>query len=109
MHMTFRYQMSAIIFASFFRVERILEFFRKPWHRREAAKAEQPEPSHAPGMAAGHASQFTIVGAPSPPEPHATLYYDGECGLCDQFVQFVLRHDHRGYFQFATLQSAAGR
>jgi predicted DCC family thiol-disulfide oxidoreductase YuxK len=28
--------------------------------------------------------------------------------VCDRFVQFVLRHDGRGYFQFATLQSDAG-
>src|SRR5207244_5401306 len=41
--------------------------------------------------------------------PRATLYYDGECGLCDRFVQFVLRHDPRGHFQFATLQSESGR
>ena len=39
---------------------------------------------------------------------HATLYYDGECGLCDRFVQFVLKHDRSEYFRFATLQSAIG-
>jgi len=29
--------------------------------------------------------------------------------LCNRFVQFVLRHDPRAFFQFATLQSDAGR
>src|SRR6266699_1245473 len=43
------------------------------------------------------------------PVPSATLFYDGECGLCNRFVQFVLRHDARGYFRFAALQSDAGR
>jgi predicted DCC family thiol-disulfide oxidoreductase YuxK len=46
---------------------------------------------------------------PQPVGQHATLYYDGECGLCDRFVQFVLRRDHSEYFQFATLQSEGGR
>lgn len=32
------------------------------------------------------------------------LFYDGVCGLCDRLVQFVLRRDRRGRFQFAPLQ-----
>jgi predicted DCC family thiol-disulfide oxidoreductase YuxK len=37
------------------------------------------------------------------------ILFDGECGLCDRFVQFVLRHDRRGVFRFAPLQSGVGR
>ena len=37
------------------------------------------------------------------------LLYDGVCGLCDHLVQFVLAHDPTGVFDFAPLQSAAGR
>jgi predicted DCC family thiol-disulfide oxidoreductase YuxK len=37
------------------------------------------------------------------------LLYDGVCGLCDHFVQFVLAHDSAGAFDFAPLQSATGR
>jgi len=38
------------------------------------------------------------------------LLYDGVCGLCNRFVQFVLRRDSAGVFRFASLQSAlAGR
>jgi len=33
------------------------------------------------------------------------ILYDGVCGLCNRFVQFVLRHDRRGVFRFASLQS----
>ena len=37
------------------------------------------------------------------------ILYDGECGLCDKWVQFVLNHDHRGLFRFAPLQSFRGK
>lgn len=37
------------------------------------------------------------------------ILYDGVCGLCNRFVQFVLRHDRRGLFRFAALQSAFGQ
>jgi predicted DCC family thiol-disulfide oxidoreductase YuxK len=33
------------------------------------------------------------------------ILYDGVCGLCDHFVSFVLRRDHRHRFRFAALQS----
>jgi predicted DCC family thiol-disulfide oxidoreductase YuxK len=37
------------------------------------------------------------------------LLYDGECGLCDRLVQFVLPRDSRGVFRFASLQGPTGR
>lgn len=37
--------------------------------------------------------------------PHALLLYDGVCGFCNRFVQFVLRHDKNESFRFASLQS----
>lgn len=41
---------------------------------------------------------------------HPILLYDGVCGLCNRFVQFVLRRDRAGIFRFASLQSPlAGR
>ena len=47
-------------------------------------------------------------------EPPATegahlVLYDGVCGLCSRLLQFVLKHDRRGAFTFASLQSAVGR
>ena len=33
------------------------------------------------------------------------LFYDGVCGLCNRLVQFVLRHDSRDRFRYASLQS----
>lgn len=37
---------------------------------------------------------------------HPILLYDGVCGLCNRFVQFVLRRDRHAIFRFVSLQSA---
>jgi predicted DCC family thiol-disulfide oxidoreductase YuxK len=37
--------------------------------------------------------------------PHPILLYDGVCGLCNRFVQFILRRDRGEIFHFASLQS----
>ena len=37
------------------------------------------------------------------------VLYDGACGLCSRLVQFLLKHDRRAVFTFASLQSAVGR
>ena len=37
------------------------------------------------------------------------VLYDGVCGLCNRASQFILAHDRRGVFDFASLQSATGR
>jgi predicted DCC family thiol-disulfide oxidoreductase YuxK len=37
--------------------------------------------------------------------PNPIIFYDGVCGLCNRLVQFVLRHDSRDRFRFASLQS----
>jgi predicted DCC family thiol-disulfide oxidoreductase YuxK len=37
------------------------------------------------------------------------VLYDGVCGLCNRGIQFLLRHDRRGVFSFAALQSATGQ
>jgi predicted DCC family thiol-disulfide oxidoreductase YuxK len=37
---------------------------------------------------------------------HPIVLFDGVCGLCNRFVQFVLRHDSSDLFRFAPLQSA---
>ena len=41
---------------------------------------------------------------PGPRLAGPVIFYDGECGLCDRFVQFVLRHDRLQEFRFAPLQ-----
>jgi predicted DCC family thiol-disulfide oxidoreductase YuxK len=37
------------------------------------------------------------------------LYFDGVCNLCNNAVQFIIRHDKKKMFLFASLQSAAGK
>jgi len=37
------------------------------------------------------------------------ILYDGVCGLCNRLVQFVLKHDGRDLFRFASLQSSFAR
>lgn len=32
------------------------------------------------------------------------LFFDGVCGLCNRFVDFILRHDRRGALRLAPLQ-----
>ena len=45
----------------------------------------------------------------SPPEGAHLILYDGVCGLCSRLIQFLLKHDRRAVFAFASLQSATGR
>ena len=41
--------------------------------------------------------------------PHPIVLYDGVCGLCNRFVRFILKHDHKDRFRFAALQSNFAR
>lgn len=36
------------------------------------------------------------------------VVFDGQCLLCNGWVQFLLRHDRRGRFRFASIQCEAG-
>jgi predicted DCC family thiol-disulfide oxidoreductase YuxK len=38
--------------------------------------------------------------------PAPIILYDGVCGLCNRFVQFMLRHDRKAVFRCASLQSS---
>lgn len=37
------------------------------------------------------------------------LVFDAHCLLCNGSVQFVLKHDHRAHFRFASIQGAHGK
>ena len=37
------------------------------------------------------------------------ILFDGVCNLCSGSVQFVLKHDKKAIFKFASLQSEAGQ
>jgi predicted DCC family thiol-disulfide oxidoreductase YuxK len=46
---------------------------------------------------------------PSAAEGVHLVLYDGVCGLCSRLLQFLLQHDGRGVFAFASLQGEIGR
>lgn len=37
------------------------------------------------------------------------VVFDAECLLCNRWVQFLLRHDRRAVFQFASIQGTTGQ
>ncbi len=41
--------------------------------------------------------------------PEKLVLYDGECGLCDRFVQSLIRRDKKSVFHFAPLQGATAQ
>ena len=49
--------------------------------------------------------------APSPSAGDGShlVLYDGVCGLCNRLTQFLLRHDLRRMFVYASLQSQVGQ
>lgn len=42
------------------------------------------------------------------PEPELLLLFDGVCNFCNGAVNFVIDHDPKGRFRFASLQSEVG-
>lgn len=42
-------------------------------------------------------------------ELHNIVLFDGVCNLCNSSVQFIIRHDPRAKFRFASLQSQSGQ
>jgi predicted DCC family thiol-disulfide oxidoreductase YuxK len=55
----------------------------------------------------GSPARVLPPGAPSPAQP--LVLFDGVCGLCNRFVDFVLPRDRAGRLRFAPLQSPLGR
>jgi predicted DCC family thiol-disulfide oxidoreductase YuxK len=54
---------------------------------------------------------MTVSPAQAPIASHGVhlVLYDGVCGLCNRLLQFLLKHDRRAVFSFASLQSSTGR
>jgi predicted DCC family thiol-disulfide oxidoreductase YuxK len=48
-----------------------------------------------------------VNGSPKfvPAAPHPVVLFDGQCNLCNGAVNFIIRHDSRDRFRFASLQS----
>jgi predicted DCC family thiol-disulfide oxidoreductase YuxK len=43
------------------------------------------------------------------PQNKKIILFDGVCNLCDSAVQFVIKHDKKDSFRFASLQSEIGQ
>jgi len=43
------------------------------------------------------------------PEDKKIILFDGVCNLCDGAVQFIIKHDKKDVFRYASLQSEIGR
>jgi len=75
MDIKFEYSLSGIIYAAFFPLERVAEWFRM--------------------------RSFTSRKSATQP----VLFFDGVCGLCNSTVDFILARDREGRFKFSPLQS----
>ena len=43
------------------------------------------------------------------PNDKKIILFDGVCNLCDSAVQFIIKHDKKDIFRFASLQSDLGK
>jgi predicted DCC family thiol-disulfide oxidoreductase YuxK len=79
MGISFRYQMTGLIFLSFFDVEKL-------WITR---KQNQTDP------------EDTLA--------RPIILFDGICTLCNQAIRFIIKYDRKGDFDLASLQSVEGQ
>jgi predicted DCC family thiol-disulfide oxidoreductase YuxK len=50
------------------------------------------------------------VAASGPPDGGGPIvFFDGVCGLCNRFIDFVIKRDRAGVFRFAPLQGETAR
>lgn len=62
------------------------------------------------GSSSGDPGDRRVAIQPEPPgaaEP--VIFFDGVCGLCNRFIDFVISHDRAGAFRFAALQGETAR
>lgn len=85
MGIRFRYQMTGIIFLSFFDIERL-------WFRGVPSAKESNQ------------SQANTIGEALP-----VVLFDGVCNLCNDSVRFLMERDKKKVFHFASLQSDIGQ
>ncbi len=55
------------------------------------------------------AAGLKAKAGPEAMQEHAVILFDGVCNLCTWSVQFIIKHDPKGYFKVGALQSEAGR
>lgn len=85
MGIRFRYQMTGIIFLSFFEIEKL-------WF------------SGVPSQKESNRNQENTISEIPP-----VILFDGVCNLCNDSVRFLIEHDKEKVFQFTSLQSDVGQ
>src|ERR1700733_3876128 len=68
----------------------------------QLASLESSPPTPALGGAPPAAARLPDSGGP-------IVFFDGVCGLCNRFVDFVIKRDRAGVFRFAPLQGETAR
>ncbi len=86
MGIRFRYQMSGLIFLSFFEIEKPLEYLKKKLKFKGAEQVPVEEVN----------------------DSNAVVLFDGLCHFCDDTVRFIIKNDHNKKFHFAAQQSIVG-
>jgi len=58
----------------------------------------------APNAAASPPEPPPVAGPAPPLSVHPVIFFDGVCGLCNRWVDFVLKRDRAQLFRFSPLQ-----
>lgn len=85
MGIRFRYQMSGLIFLSFFEVEKLWS----PSKKELADESSKKDPVEA--------------------IPKPVILFDGVCNLCNGWIRFILKREKNQWYNFASLQSETGK
>jgi predicted DCC family thiol-disulfide oxidoreductase YuxK len=68
----------------------------------QLASLDSSAPLAAVDGAPAAASEPSVGGGP-------IVFFDGVCGLCNRFIDFVIKRDRAGVFRFAPLQGETAR
>jgi len=69
----------------------------------------QSSPASQPGLDGGWGREYSHGRMLEARSENGLVFYDGLCGLCDRWVQFLLRHDPGQRLKFAPLQGETAR
>jgi predicted DCC family thiol-disulfide oxidoreductase YuxK len=75
----------------------------------EAGIPTQLAPVGPSPTAPGPAESPSPVQAAPPRAGETVIFFDGVCGLCNRFIDFVISHDRAAIFHFAPLQGQTAR